>query len=111
MFMFILQISDLIESATKDLRLKLAALEEKLHESHVQYTEESALKEKEIENLKNLVVEFESRLKKEIDSNGSVSEDLRKEIKKKSDELERVMRAQTQLMEQFNQSQKEVGSR
>ena len=58
-----------------------------------------------------MVVEFESRLKKEIDSNGSVSEDLRKEIKKKSDELERVMRAQTQLMEQFNQSQKEVGSR
>ncbi|CAN0523837.1 unnamed protein product [Rangifer tarandus platyrhynchus] len=102
-----MKISDLIEGATKDLRLKLAALEEKLHESHVQYTEESALKEKEIENLKNLVVEFESRLKKEIDGNGSVSEDLRKEMKKKSDELERVMLAQTQLMEQFNQSQKE----
>ncbi|XP_055267104.1 protein LEKR1 isoform X2 [Moschus berezovskii] len=102
-----MKISDLIESATKDLRLKLTALEEKLHESHVQYTEESALKEKEIENLKNLVVEFESRLKKEIDSNGSVSEDLRKEMKKKSDELERVMLAQTQLIEQFNQSQKE----
>ncbi|XP_040121215.1 leucine-, glutamate- and lysine-rich protein 1 [Oryx dammah] len=102
-----MKISDLIEGATKDLRLKLAALEEKLHESHVQYTEESALKEKEIENLKSLVVEFESRLKKEVDSNGSVSEDLRKEMKNKSDELERVMLAQTQLIEQFNQSQKE----
>ncbi|KAI4548053.1 hypothetical protein MG293_000383 [Ovis ammon polii] len=101
-------ISDLIEGATKDLRFKLTALEEKLRKSHVQYTEESALKEKEIENLKSLVVEFESRLKKEIDSNGSVSEDLRKEMKKKSDELERVMLAQTQLIEQFNQSQKEI---
>uniref|UniRef100_A0A8C0AEN1 Leucine, glutamate and lysine rich 1 n=1 Tax=Bos mutus grunniens TaxID=30521 RepID=A0A8C0AEN1_BOSMU len=102
-----MKISNLIEGATKDLRLKLAALEEKLRESHVQYTEESALKEKEIENLKNLVVEFESRLKKEIDSNGSVSEDLRKEMKKKSDELERVMLAQAQLIERFNQSQEE----
>ncbi|KAM7248538.1 hypothetical protein CapIbe_000577 [Capra ibex] len=102
-----MKISDLIEGATKDLRFKLAALEEKLRKSHVQYTEESALKEKEIENLKSLVVEFESHLKKEIDSNGSVSEDLREEMKKKSDELERVMLAQTQLIEQFNQSQKE----
>ncbi|XP_017905865.1 PREDICTED: leucine-, glutamate- and lysine-rich protein 1 [Capra hircus] len=102
-----MKISDLIEGATKDLRFKLAALEEELRKSHVQYTEESALKEKEIENLKSLVVEFESRLKKEIDSNGSVSEDLREEMKKKSDELERVMLAQTQLIEQFNQSQKE----
>ncbi|XP_060154470.1 protein LEKR1 [Globicephala melas] len=102
-----MKISDLIEGATKDLRLKVAALEEKLHESHIQYTEESELKEKEIENLKNLVAEFESRLKKEIDSNDSVSEDLRKEMKQKSDELERVMLAQAQLIQQFNQSQEE----
>uniref|UniRef100_A0A8C9B3T1 Leucine, glutamate and lysine rich 1 n=2 Tax=Phocoena sinus TaxID=42100 RepID=A0A8C9B3T1_PHOSS len=102
-----MKISDLIEGSTKDLRLKVAALEEKLHESHIQYTEESELKEKEIENLKNLVAEFESRLKKEIDSNDSVSEDLRKEMKQKSDELERVMLAQAQLIQQFNQSQEE----
>ncbi|KAB0391433.1 hypothetical protein E2I00_019090 [Balaenoptera physalus] len=102
-----MKISDLIEGATKDLRLKVAALEEKLHESHIQYTEESELKEKEIGNLKNLVAEFESRLKKEIDSNDSVSEDLRKEMKQKSDELERVMLAQAQLIQQFNQSQEE----
>lgn len=89
----------------------MAALEEKLHESHIQYTEESELKEKEIENLKNLVAEFESRLKREIDSNDSVSEDLRKEMKQKSDELERVMLAQAQLIQQFNQSQEEVRSR
>ena len=57
-----------------------------------------------------MVVEFESRLKKEIDSNVSVSEDRRKEMKKKSDELEKVMLAQAQLIERFNQSQKEVGS-
>uniref|UniRef100_A0A8C3YT66 Leucine, glutamate and lysine rich 1 n=1 Tax=Catagonus wagneri TaxID=51154 RepID=A0A8C3YT66_9CETA len=102
-----MKISDLIGGATRELRLKVAALEEKLHESCVQYTKESESKEKEIENLKNLVAEFESRLKKEIDSNDSVSEDLRKEMKQKSDELERVMLAQTQLIQQFNRSQEE----
>ncbi|PNJ73014.1 LEKR1 isoform 4 [Pongo abelii] len=102
-----MKISDLITGATRDLRQEVTALKEKLHKSHIQYTEESKSKEKEIENLKNLVAEFESRLKKEIDSNDSVSEDLRKEMKQKSDELKRVMLAQTQLLEQFNQSQEE----
>ncbi|XP_070947234.1 protein LEKR1 isoform X3 [Macaca nemestrina] len=100
-------ISDLITGATRDLRQEVTALREKLHESHIRYAEESESKEKEIENLKNLVAEFESRLKKEIDSNDSVSEDLRKEMKQKSDELKRVMLAQTQLIEQFNKSQEE----
>ncbi|XP_064348325.1 protein LEKR1 isoform X2 [Camelus dromedarius] len=102
-----MKVSDLIEGATRDLRLKVATLEEKLHESHIQYTKESESKEKEIENLKNLLAEFESHLKKEIDSNDSISEDLRKEMKQKSDELERVMLAQTQLIQKFNQSQEE----
>ncbi|XP_053456141.1 protein LEKR1 [Nycticebus coucang] len=101
------KISDLITGATRDLRLEVTTLEEKLHESHIRYTEESESKEKEIENLKNMVAEFESRLKKEIDSNDSVSEDLRKEMKQKSDELARVMLAQTQLIRQFNQAQEE----
>lgn len=87
----------------------MATLEKKLHESHVQYTEESESKEKEIENLKNLVAEFESRLKKEIDKSDLASEDLRKEMKQKSDELERVLLEQTQLTQQFQQSQQEVG--
>ncbi|XP_036902566.1 leucine-, glutamate- and lysine-rich protein 1 [Sturnira hondurensis] len=102
-----MKISDLIAGATRDLRLEVATLETKLHESHVQYTEESESKEKEIENLKNLVAEFESRLKKEIDNSDFVSEDLRKEMKQKSDELERVLLAQTQLRQQFEQSQEE----
>ncbi|XP_032264259.1 leucine-, glutamate- and lysine-rich protein 1 isoform X2 [Phoca vitulina] len=105
------KISDLIASATRDLRLEVTTLEEKLRESYIRYTEDSESKEKEIENLKNVVAEFESRLKKEIDSNDSVSEDLRKEMQQKSDELERVMLAQTQLIQQFNQSQEQVGSR
>nr|XP_058151175.1 protein LEKR1 [Dasypus novemcinctus] len=102
-----MKISDLIAGSTRDLKLEVATLEEKLRESYIQYTEESESKEKEIKNLKNVIAEFESRLKKEIDSNVSVSEDLRKKMKQKSDELEEVMLAQTQLMQQFNQSQKE----
>ncbi|XP_062952119.1 protein LEKR1 [Cynocephalus volans] len=102
-----MKVSDLIAGTTRDLRLEVTTLEEKLHESHIRHTEESKSKEKEIENLKNLVAEFESRLKKEIDSNDSVSEELRKEMKQKSDELERVKLEQTQLIQQFNQSQEE----
>lgn len=106
---FILQISDLITGATRDLRLEVATLEKKLHESHVRCAEESESKEKEIEKLKNLVAELESRLKKEIDNSDLASADLRKEMKQKSDELERVLLEQTQLTQQFQQSQQEVG--
>ncbi|XP_045857976.1 protein LEKR1 isoform X1 [Meles meles] len=101
------KISDLITGATRELRLEVATLEEKLRESCIRYTEDSESKEKEIKNLKNVVAEFESRLKKEIASNDSVSEDLRKEMQQKSDELERVMLAQTQLIQQFNESQEQ----
>ncbi|XP_057355433.1 protein LEKR1 [Manis pentadactyla] len=102
-----MKIPDLIAGATRDLRLEVANLEEKLHESHIKYTEDSESKKKEIENLKNLVAEFESRLKKEVDSNDSISEDLRKELQQKSDELERAMLAHTELLQKLNQSQEE----
>ncbi|XP_045439585.1 protein LEKR1 isoform X2 [Pipistrellus kuhlii] len=102
-----MKISDLISDATRDLRLEVATLEKKLHESCIQYTEESESKEKEIENLKNLVADFESRLKKEIDQSDLASEDLRKEMKQKSDELERVLLEQMQLTQQIQQSQQE----
>ncbi|XP_051013220.1 protein LEKR1 [Acomys russatus] len=102
-----MKIADLIADATKDLRLEVASLQEKLRESHFQYTEESESKKKEIEDLKNLVAEFECRLEKETGRGDSVSEDLKKEMKQKSDELERVMLAQTQLLQQFSQSQEE----
>ncbi|XP_014443786.1 leucine-, glutamate- and lysine-rich protein 1 [Tupaia chinensis] len=102
-----MKISDLIAGATRDLRLEVTALEEKLCESHIRHTEESESKEKQIENLKNLVAEYESRLKKEIDSNDSISENLRKETKQKSDELESVMLAQAQLIQQLNQTKEE----
>ncbi|XP_041515171.1 leucine-, glutamate- and lysine-rich protein 1 [Microtus oregoni] len=101
------KIADLIAGATKDLRLEVASLQEKLHESHARYTEESESKRKEIEDLKCLVAEFECRLKQEASRDDSVSEDLKKEMKQKSEELERVMLAQTQLLQQFSQSQEE----
>ncbi|GAB1287579.1 Leucine, glutamate and lysine-rich 1 [Apodemus speciosus] len=101
------KIADLIADATKDLRLEVASLQEELHESHARYTEESESKKKEIEDLKTLVAEFECRLKKETGHDDSVSEELKKEMKQKSDELERVRLAQTQLLQQFSQSQEE----
>ncbi|ERE88654.1 leucine-, glutamate- and lysine-rich protein 1 [Cricetulus griseus] len=103
-----MKIAELIASATKDLRLEVASLHEKLRESQARYTEESESKKKEIEDLKSVVAEFECRLKQETSHDDSVSEDLKKEMKQKSDELERVMLAQTQLQQQFSQSQEEV---
>ncbi|XP_027268968.1 leucine-, glutamate- and lysine-rich protein 1 isoform X1 [Cricetulus griseus] len=102
-----MKIAELIASATKDLRLEVASLHEKLRESQARYTEESESKKKEIEDLKSVVAEFECRLKQETSHDDSVSEDLKKEMKQKSDELERVMLAQTQLQQQFSQSQEE----
>ncbi|KAL1777764.1 hypothetical protein HispidOSU_009658 [Sigmodon hispidus] len=101
------KIADLIAGATRDLRLEVASLQEKLRESHTRYTEESESKKKEIEELKSLLAESECRLKQETGRDDSVSEDLKKEMKQKSDELERVMLAQTQLLQQFSQSQEE----
>ncbi|XP_059121415.1 protein LEKR1 isoform X2 [Peromyscus eremicus] len=102
-----MKIADLIAGATKDLRLEVASLQEKLNQSHEQYTKESESKEKEIEDMKSLVAELECRLKQESGHEDSVSEDLKKEVKQKADELERVMLAQTQLLQQFSQSQEE----
>ncbi|XP_040610272.1 leucine-, glutamate- and lysine-rich protein 1 isoform X3 [Mesocricetus auratus] len=102
-----MKIADLISGATKDLKLEVASLQEKLQESQARYTEESESKKKEIEDLKSLVAELELRLKQETSRGDSVSEDLKKEMKQKSDELERVMLAQTQLLQQFSQSQEE----
>ncbi|XP_052586800.1 protein LEKR1 isoform X2 [Peromyscus californicus insignis] len=102
-----MKIADLIAGATKDLRLEVASLQEKLNQCHEQYTKESESKEKEIEDLKSLVAELECRLKQESSHEDSVSEDLKKEVKQKADELERVMLAQTQLLQQFSQSQEE----
>uniref|UniRef100_A0A8C8UR05 Leucine-, glutamate- and lysine-rich protein 1 n=1 Tax=Peromyscus maniculatus bairdii TaxID=230844 RepID=A0A8C8UR05_PERMB len=102
-----MKISDLIAGATEDLRLEVASLQEKLSQAHEQYTKESESKEKEMEDLKSLVAELECRLKQESGHEDSVSEDLKKEVKQKADELERVMLAQTQLLQQFSQSQEE----
>ncbi|EHB03367.1 Leucine-, glutamate- and lysine-rich protein 1 [Heterocephalus glaber] len=100
------EISDLITGATRDLRLEVTALEEKLHEPHIRYTEESASKKTEIENLKNLVVEFESRLKKEFNNNDSVSQDntvlqetVRRECEERFELTEALIQAREQLLE------------
>ncbi|XP_075403074.1 uncharacterized protein LOC142445281 [Tenrec ecaudatus] len=101
------KIPDLVAEATRDLKREVVRLQEKLCESRTRYAQEAELKEKEMEKLRSLAAECESRLKEEIDSNGSVSGDLRKEVKEKSEELERVTLAQAQLKQQFQQSQEE----
>nr|XP_020844551.1 leucine-, glutamate- and lysine-rich protein 1 isoform X2 [Phascolarctos cinereus]XP_020844552.1 leucine-, glutamate- and lysine-rich protein 1 isoform X2 [Phascolarctos cinereus]XP_020844553.1 leucine-, glutamate- and lysine-rich protein 1 isoform X2 [Phascolarctos cinereus] len=101
------KMTDLITNATNDLRMEVAALERKLQETQMKLTEKTASKEEEIQSLKVLVAEFESRLRKGMDNCNTISEDLRKEVKQKSDELEKLTQEQTQLRQQLNQAQEE----
>ncbi|XP_036609631.1 leucine-, glutamate- and lysine-rich protein 1 [Trichosurus vulpecula] len=101
------KMTDLIANATSDLRMEVSTLERKLQETQVKLTEKMASKEEEIQSLNVLVTEFESHLRKEMDTCDSISKDLRKEMKQKSDELEKVTQEQTQLMQQLNQAQEE----
>ncbi|XP_074154168.1 protein LEKR1 [Sminthopsis crassicaudata] len=102
------KMADLIANATNDLRMEVATLEKKLQETQMTLAEKTASKEEEIQSLKTLVGEFESRLRKEMDNYDSILEALRKEMKQKSDELEKVTQEHTQLMRQLTQAQEET---
>ncbi|XP_051839034.1 protein LEKR1 [Antechinus flavipes] len=102
------KMTDLIASATNDLRKEVATLEKKLQETQMRLAEKTASKEEEIQSLKVLVGEFESRLRKEMDNYDSILEDLRKEMKQKSDELEKVTQEHTRLVQQLTQAQEET---
>ncbi|XP_072474752.1 protein LEKR1 isoform X2 [Notamacropus eugenii] len=101
------KMTDLIANATSDLRMEVASLERKLQETQMKLTEKTASKEEEIQSLKVLVTEFESRLRKEMDNCDSISKDLRREMKQKAEELEKVTEEQTHLMQQLNQVREE----
>ncbi|NXD48733.1 LEKR1 protein, partial [Corvus moneduloides] len=97
----------LISSATKSLRMETEILEKKLQDAQMKLAEKDGDKEKEIQSLKRLISELEFQLTMEKSNNESFLDKLRKEIKHKSDELEKLTQERTQLIQSLNQVQEE----
>ncbi|XP_042316358.1 leucine-, glutamate- and lysine-rich protein 1 [Sceloporus undulatus] len=97
----------LISSATYNLKMEIDALEKKLHESQGMLTEKNQNREKKWQTLKNRVMALELQLQEEQSTHHSVIEDMKEEIKKKSYELEKLTREQTQLIQNMNEVQEE----
>ncbi|NXF02801.1 LEKR1 protein, partial [Smithornis capensis] len=97
----------LISSATKSLRMETEILEKKLQDAQMKLAEKDGDKEKEIQSLKRLISELEFQLTMEKNNNESFLDKLRKEIKHKSDELEKLTQERTQLIHSLNQVQEE----
>ncbi|XP_054138282.1 protein LEKR1 [Melozone crissalis] len=101
------KIPGLISSATKSLRMEMEILEKKLQDAQMKVAEKDGDKEKEIQSLKRLISELEFQLTMEKSNNESFLDKLRKEIKHKSDELEKLTQEKTQLIHSLGQVQEE----
>ncbi|XP_062355368.1 protein LEKR1 [Cinclus cinclus] len=101
------KIPGLISSATKSLRMETEILEKKLQDAQIKLAEKDGDKEKEIQSLKRLISELEFQLTMEKSNNESFLDKLRKEIKHKSDELEKLTQEKTQLIHSLSQVQEE----
>ncbi|NXF99379.1 LEKR1 protein, partial [Sakesphorus luctuosus] len=97
----------LISSATKSLRMETEILEKKLQDAQMKLAEKDGDKEKEIQSLKRLISELEFQLTMEKSNNESFLDKLRKEMKHKSDELEKLTQERTQLIHSLSQVQEE----
>ncbi|NXQ38957.1 LEKR1 protein, partial [Catharus fuscescens] len=97
----------LISSATKSLRMETEILEKKLQDAQMRLAEKDGDKEKEIQGLKRLISELEFQLTMEKSNSESFLDKLRKEIKHKSDELEKLTQEKTQLIHSLSQVQEE----
>ncbi|XP_058700380.1 protein LEKR1 [Poecile atricapillus] len=101
------KIPGLISSATKSLRMETEILEKKLQDAQMKLAEKDGDKEKEIQSLKRLISELEFQLTMEKSNSESFLDKLRKEIKHKSDELEKLTQEKTQLIHSLSQVQEE----
>ena len=106
----LMQIPGLISSATNSLRMETEILEKKLQDAQIKLAEKDEDKEKEIQSLKRLITELEFQLTMEKNNNESFLDNMRKEIKHKSDELEKLTQERTQLIHNLSQVQEEVGT-
>ncbi|NXI43462.1 LEKR1 protein, partial [Galbula dea] len=101
------KIPGLIASATTSLRVETEMLEKKLQDAQINLAERDEEKEKEMQSLKRQVTELEFQLTVEKNNNESLLGNMRKEMKHKSDELEKVTQERIQLIHSLSQVQEE----
>nr|XP_005987361.1 PREDICTED: leucine-, glutamate- and lysine-rich protein 1 isoform X1 [Latimeria chalumnae] len=101
------QVPSLLAAATKTLQEQVNHLELKLQEARSRLTERADSKDLEIQSLKKVVTELESRLHNEQNNIDVMSEELRKETQSKSEEMRSLSQELEQLTEQLNQAQEE----
>ncbi|NWX39325.1 LEKR1 protein, partial [Steatornis caripensis] len=101
------KIPGLISRATDTLRMETEILEKKLQDAQIKLAERDEDKEKEIQSLKRLITELELQLTIEKSNTESFLYNMRKEIKHKSDELEKLTQERTQLIHNLSQVQEE----
>ncbi|KFP33057.1 Leucine-, glutamate- and lysine-rich protein 1, partial [Colius striatus] len=101
------KIPGLISSATSSLRMETEVLEKKLQDAQIKLAEKDEEKEKETQSLKRLITELEFQLTVEKNNSESFLDNMRKEIKHKSDELEKLAQERTQLIHNLSQVQEE----
>ncbi|XP_025901000.1 leucine-, glutamate- and lysine-rich protein 1-like [Nothoprocta perdicaria] len=101
------KIPELISSGINNLRMEVEILEKKLQDAQVKLSEKDEDKEKDIQSLKGLITELEFQLKMEKNNNESFLDNMRKEIKQKSDELEKITQERAQLIHNLSQVQEE----
>ncbi|KFQ26160.1 Leucine-, glutamate- and lysine-rich protein 1, partial [Mesitornis unicolor] len=97
----------LISSATSSLRMETEILEKKLRDAQIKLAEKDEDKEKEIQSLKSLITDLEFQLTMEKSNNESFLDTMRKEIKHKSDDLEKLTQDRIQLIHDLSQIQEE----
>ncbi|XP_025040646.2 protein LEKR1 isoform X2 [Pelodiscus sinensis] len=102
-----MKIPELISSAINSLRMEVGILKNQLREAQIKLTEKDGDKEEEMRNFKRLVTKLEFQLKMEQNNSDSLSEGMRKEIKQKSDELEKLTQERAELIQNLSQAQEE----
>ncbi|NXI58989.1 LEKR1 protein, partial [Chloroceryle aenea] len=101
------KIPEFISSATNSFRMEAEILEKKLQDAQAKLAEKEEEKEKENQSLKRLITDLEFQLTVEKNNNESFLENMRKEIKHKSDELEKLTQERTRLIHTLSQVQEE----
>ncbi|XP_078521593.1 protein LEKR1 [Lissotriton helveticus] len=98
----------LISNARHDQQMEIDLLVGKLQEAQSKLMQKEDAKEKEMQSLKNMIIELELRLKHEQNNGYSFSEETKKELDQKSDELKRLIQEHNKLLHNHSLVQEEI---
>ncbi|KAJ1088094.1 hypothetical protein NDU88_001253 [Pleurodeles waltl] len=97
----------LISSARHDQQMEITLLAGKLQEAQSKLMQKEEAREKEMQSLKNIISDLELRLKHEQNNGYLFSEENKKELDQKSDELKRLTQEHNKLLHNLSLVQEE----